>query len=317
MEARERQQAQQQAAAEAREHEQAQQQAAAAQAEEHQAAQQQAAAQTRERQAAQQQAAAQARERQAAQQQAASQVQERQAAQQEAEARQRLVVSHPVAQPAVRTQTTTAAVGGSHLAAKTTASGTSTAAATQNSGVIVNTLCPATGFVPGVMIQQNDTAQGVPCRPGSVIYINGAPQFNTAGTTYNAGHGSTSTAPGGTVASNDPNVHHRSPGDLNNCIALAFDGKTPIIGNNIWDSYTNRCNQAVNVTVAFFGVNSPSAFELASGASGGTANSQRDYQQLGGSQYFTCPAGFGAADLNGRYITRPVKQYICREHGWE
>jgi hypothetical protein len=53
----------------------------------------------------------------------------------------------------------------------------------QKQGVVLDTLCPSSGFVPGVMTHPApDVALGVQCKPGSVIYINGVPQFDTAGT---------------------------------------------------------------------------------------------------------------------------------------
>jgi len=53
-------------------------------------------------------------------------------------------------------------------------------------GVVLDTLCPASGFVPGVMTHPSpDVALGVQCKPGSAIYINGVPQFDTTGTGLN------------------------------------------------------------------------------------------------------------------------------------
>jgi hypothetical protein len=185
----------------------------------------------------------------------------------------------------------------------------------------IDTLCPASGFIPGVMTHPApDVALGVQCKPGSVIYHNGVATFTMPDGSTPPGLQLASTGGGATSGGNngqDSNPHHLvTPGNLNNCIAFDFNGKTPLSATG-WDRYTDNCGVPVNVTVLFgSGTGGASGIDLSPGQSAGTANSSQDYTRMGGGHYYTCPGGYGAADMSGNYLIAPAANYVCRQHGW-
>jgi hypothetical protein len=191
----------------------------------------------------------------------------------------------------------------------------------QGGGVQVATICPASGFIPGAYRKvAGDVSVGVPCTPGQPLQGNTGD--SSSGQSVASGSGGSGPGGGADGAGNPTGIdatlskHIISPGDLQKCTTLDFNGQTSTIGQVGWDRYTNVCSVAINVTVAFPNIPSPYGFELEQGESKGTANSQSDYARLGGDHPYVCPKGYGAADLSGHYISRPVNEYLCREHGW-
>jgi hypothetical protein len=122
----------------------------------------------------------------------------------------------------------------------------------------------------------------------------------------------------GGLAGLDPTLrkHVVSPGTLQQCVSMDFNGQTSMAGELGWDRYIDNCDVAINLTVIFANGPGPSAFDIEAGGSNGLSRSRSDYDRLGTVHKYACPKGYGAADLNGKYLTRPVAEYICREHGW-
>ena len=144
-------------------------------------------------------------------------------------------------------------------------------------GTIVSTLCPASGFVPGMMKQNGDTAVGVPCTPGQPI----GPSPSTAPPTSAAGL---------TLAQ-----------PLDRCVTQSY------VNDNL--SFTNNCTSPLYVEW-YVGGHSGS-WTLAAGETTHSGYSGADVT-AGGSRYYACPQNYSPVDGSYNRINSAVSNYICR-----
>lgn len=127
-------------------------------------------------------------------------------------------------------------------------------------GVTLDVLCPPSGFVPDVMTHPSpDVALGIPCTPGSAIYINGVPQFNTAGTglgpvTRAGSGGSNSGGPGGSGSGPGSSGGGAGCQNVNSLVLVESQWfQADIADKEVVAFVTNRSNSKVTCTVAFDG----------------------------------------------------------------
>jgi hypothetical protein len=148
-------------------------------------------------------------------------------------------------------------------------------------------ICPASGFVPGVMLRQaGDVAAGVPCKPGT-------PYGPLIATTASGGYtgvtppdaataGGVSGGPGsgtGAGSTSDP--------ILNNCIGLSYK-KDPITGTHL--IIQNNCT--VRARVWFYASSQVyGATTLDPGDADNTYAGQDKILAAGGVSIYACPDG--------------------------
>ena len=141
----------------------------------------------------------------------------------------------------------------------------------------VLTVCPASGFVPGVMKQSGDTAVGVPCTPGQPIGSapSPVPPTSTAGLT----------------------------------LAQPMDRCVSQFNANDNLSFTNNCTAPVYVEW-YVGSHSGS-WTLGPGETTHSGYSGADVT-AGGSRYYACPQNYSPVDASYNRINTAVSNYICR-----
>jgi hypothetical protein len=138
-------------------------------------------------------------------------------------------------------------------------------------------ICPASGFIPGVMKQSGDTAVGVPCTPGQPI-------------------GSTpSTAPPTSAAG----LTLAQPVDR--CVTQFY------VNDNL--SFTNNCTAPLYVEW-YVGSHSGS-WTLGPGETTHSGYSGADVT-AGGSRYYACPQNYSPVDASYNRINSAVSNYTCR-----
>ena len=141
----------------------------------------------------------------------------------------------------------------------------------------VLTVCPASGFVPGVMKQNGDTAVGVPCTPGQPIGPTPTPVPSAS-------------AAGLTLAQ-----------PIDRCITQFY------ANDNL--SFTNNCTSPVYVEW-YIGGHSGS-WTLGAGETTHSGYSGADVA-AGGSRYYACPQNYSPVDASYNRINSAVSNYICR-----
>jgi len=149
-------------------------------------------------------------------------------------------------------------------------------------------ICPASGFVPGVMIRQtSDVAVGVPCKPGT-------PYGPLIATTSSGGYTGVTppdpaTAGGGisSTGSGSSNIRGARDPDLRSCITPSYQAD-PITGSHL--ILQNNCS--VRAQVYFYA--SPQAnggVVLTPGEADNTYAAQTDIAAAGGVSIYACPVG--------------------------
>jgi len=178
--------------------------------------------------------------------------------------------------------------------------------AQKKQGVVLNTLCPASGFVPGVMTHPSpDVALGVQCKPGSVIYINGVPQFDTTnGSTTGTGGGlGTGAGNGGSengVSSANPTD---GPSEVG-CIQLSSDP------TNTYPVFHNTCSFQIKY---FWTPFHPAAGEFAeqNGILQPGETQTGAESAVGGYRVYACQTNYIVAGPDGSPITQVVSGFRC------
>jgi TPR repeat protein len=172
-------------------------------------------------------------------------------------------------------------------------------------GVVLDTLCPASGFVPGVMTHPSpDVALGVQCKPGSVIYINGVPQFDTTGTGLGpvtrtgAGSGTNGSGNGGgPINSTD------GPPEAG-CIQLSSDP------TNTYPVFHNTCSFAVTYFWTPF-TTPPGGYAQQNGILQPGETQKGEETAVGGYRVYACQTNYLVRGPDGSPITGVVNGYRC------
>jgi hypothetical protein len=148
-------------------------------------------------------------------------------------------------------------------------------------------VCPASGFVPGVMLRtESDVAVGVPCKPGTpygpliATTASGGYTGVTPPDPASAGSGGGSSSGGSdTGGSFDP--------DLNHCITPTYKND-PITGTHL--ILTNNCS--VRARVNFYASSQVhGAVDLNPGEADNTYAAQNEIAAAGGVTIYACPLG--------------------------
>jgi TonB family protein len=172
-------------------------------------------------------------------------------------------------------------------------------------GVVLDTLCPASGFVPGVMTHPSpDVALGVQCKPGSAIYINGVPQFDTTGTglgpVTRTGPGSStngSGSGGGSVNSTDGQPEA-------GCIQLSSDP------TNTYPVFHNTCTFAVRYFWTPFTI-PPGGYAEQNGILQPGETQTGAETAVGGYRVYACQTNYNVVGPDGTPITKVVNGFRC------
>jgi hypothetical protein len=173
---------------------------------------------------------------------------------------------------------------------------------TQQPGTIVSALCPASGFIPGVMRQSGDTAVGVRCTPGQPINANAPNPGSSSGS--GAGSGSSGSGSGSSSGSAGSGNGDQVTSPVPDCVYESYP-------NGDW-TFTNRCNAPVYVQW-IVGTYSGS-WTIAPGDHTGTGFSGAQIASQAPS-YYVCPATFSPKDPGGHTLTHRVPQYHCAKNG--
>ena len=149
-------------------------------------------------------------------------------------------------------------------------------------GTIVAATCPASGFVPGLMIQNGDTAVGVPCTPGQPIKSSSSSTSAPTSTTATSGM---KTAP-----------------PLTKCVAQSY------VNDDL--TVTNTCNAPVYVT---WWINGHSgSWTINPGDHTGTGYNSADVA-AGSATFYACPQNYSPVDSAGNVLTSGIGNYNCRQ----
>jgi TPR repeat protein len=172
-------------------------------------------------------------------------------------------------------------------------------------GVVLDTLCPASGFVPGVMTHPSpDVAIGVRCKPGSAIYINGVPQFDTTGT--GLGAVTRSGAGGGTNGSGNGGGSVNStdgPPEVG-CIQLSSDP------TNTYPVFHNTCSFAVTYFWTPF-TTPPGGYAQQNGILQPGETQKGEETAVGGYRIYACQTSYLVRGPDGTPITGVVTGFRC------
>ena len=163
-------------------------------------------------------------------------------------------------------------------------------------------LCPASGFIPGVMRQSGDTAVGVQCTPGQPINGNASGSGTTSAS--GTGSGSSGSGSGSTGGSAGSGNGDQVTSPVPDCVYESYP-------NGDW-TFTNRCNAPVYVQW-IVGTYSGS-WTIAPGDHTGTGFSGAQVASQDPS-YYVCPATYSPKDPSGHTLTHPVPQYHCARNG--
>jgi hypothetical protein len=168
-------------------------------------------------------------------------------------------------------------------------------------------ICPASGFVPGVMLRQaSDVAIGVPCKPGT-------PYGPLIATTASGGYtGVTPPDPASAGASGSGSGSSGTGGpfdpDLNNCVVY-FYKNDPITGDHL--ILQNNCS--VRARVWFYASSQAYGAEsLDPGEAGNTYAGHDKIVAAGGVSIYACPEGDMPRQADGTLAENGVNnRYRC------
>lgn len=95
------------------------------------------------------------------------------------------------------------------------------------------------------------------------------------------------------------------------CLSSFYDAKM-----YHWLSYANNCTDRVNVTWVARNAKNGGALEIRSGGSANTGFSEREIDEMGGTEAYACPDHYMPVDTNDRNITKPVSSFRCKYRGY-
>jgi hypothetical protein len=175
-------------------------------------------------------------------------------------------------------------------------------------------ICPASGFVPGVMLRvESDVAEPVPCKPGTpygpLIATTASGGFTgvtppdpgsadgSSGNSGSSGGGEGGSSAGGSY---DP--------ALNSCVVY-FYKKDPITGDNL--VLQNNCS--ISARISFYaGPQVYGAVTLASGGVDNTYQSRNAVNAAGPLYIYACPANDIARKTDGTQASMgPNNRFVC------
>jgi len=163
----------------------------------------------------------------------------------------------------------------------------------------LDVLCPASGFVPGVMTHpSSDVALGVPCKPGAAIYINGVAQFDATGT----GTGSLGSGNGGVSANSTDGPSEAA------CIQLSSDP------TNTYPVFHNTCSFAVKYFWTPFKTPAGGYAEQNGILQPGETQTGAE-TAVGGYRVYACQTNYLVVGPDGSPITAVVSGFRCVKPG--
>jgi hypothetical protein len=169
-------------------------------------------------------------------------------------------------------------------------------------------ICPASGFVPGVMLRQtSDVAVGVPCKPGT-------PYGPLIATTASGGYTGltppdpTSAGSGASSSSDGTDIGGPFDTDLNACIDLSYK-HDPVTGTHL--IIQNNCS--VRASINFYASSQVlGAVDLNPGEADNTYAGQDKIAAAGGISIYACPVGDVPRKADGTQASNGVNnQFRC------